>query len=214
MWQIERVNQLSDHNFGLLSSGFQSIDHLVDLGSLEPRLCQSPRLGSLLHRVGEHFLQVGVHRALMNTHDLSEHLVLPFTQPFFGLTTTTFLCLTVLTVALCQLHHGSNAAFLLEAQQLLGKLVEGLRNDTALHRLQHTFESLVAQLVDVPLLLVGCGRLCKALCCTQLVDEVQTLFLALEHLVLERTAADNALHQENCRLLLFLFGQYIVLVPW
>mmetsp|Transcript_74654 Transcript_74654/g.218710 ORF Transcript_74654/g.218710 Transcript_74654/m.218710 type:complete len:447 (+) Transcript_74654:534-1874(+) len=209
MGKVEGVNQLADHGLRVLLRSLQGVHHLVDLGCLEARLREGPRLRRLLHGAAQHVLQVGVHGALVHAHDLAEHLVLALAQALLGLTPAALLRLAQLPVALGQLDHGGDATLLLEAEQLLRELVEGLREDAALNGLQHTLERLVAELVDHPLLLHRGRGLLVALGGAQLVDEVQALLLALEHLVLVRAAADDALEKKHCRLLLLLLGQHL-----
>jgi len=84
-------------------------------------------------------------------------------------------------------------------------LVQCLRNDVALNGLENTLESLVAELVNIPLLLHGGRCLPIALCRSQFVDEIETLLLALEHNVLIRATTNDALKQEDGCLLFLLF---------
>mmetsp|Transcript_50512 Transcript_50512/g.120423 ORF Transcript_50512/g.120423 Transcript_50512/m.120423 type:complete len:307 (+) Transcript_50512:92-1012(+) len=211
--QVEGMHQLPDHHFRLLGRSLELVHHLVDVLRLEPGLCKSPGLRRLLHRVGEHFLQVGIYGALMHAHDLPEHLVLALPQPLFGLAPAALHGLALLAIPLRQLHHGRDAPLLLEPQQLLGQLVQRLGDDAALHGLQDAFKGLVPHLVHVPLLLHTGGGLREALRGTELVDEVQALLLALKHEVLVRAATDKALQQKDGRLLLLFFRQDVVLVP-
>mmetsp|Transcript_145066 Transcript_145066/g.404150 ORF Transcript_145066/g.404150 Transcript_145066/m.404150 type:complete len:547 (+) Transcript_145066:495-2135(+) len=147
----------------------------------------------------------------MHAHDLAEHLVLPLAEHLLRLPAAALLSLPQLPVALSQLDHGRDSPLLLEAQQLLRQLVERLGDDAALDGLEHALEGLVPELVDVPLLF-DCGRRLRvALGGAQLIDEVQALLLALEHEILVRPAADDALQQQHsCFLLLFL-RQHVLL---
>mmetsp|Transcript_53234 Transcript_53234/g.158698 ORF Transcript_53234/g.158698 Transcript_53234/m.158698 type:complete len:317 (+) Transcript_53234:70-1020(+) len=209
--QVEGVHELAHHNLWLLGCCLQRVHDPVDLVGLESGLCEGAGLRSLLHSVGEHLLQVGVHGALVHTHDLAEHLVLAFTEPLLGLPPATLLRLPQLPVALCELDHGRDAPLLLEAEELLGELVQRLGDDAALDRFEDALERLVPKLVNVPSFLDSRGRLGIALCGAQLVDQVEALLFALKHAVLVRPPADDALQQQHRRLLLLLLRQHVLL---
>merc|ERR1712151_712001 len=90
VWEVETVYQPAYNDVGIL---LERVNNLVDLLCLQSRFIQSTSLRSLLHSVCQHVLQVRINCALVDSHDLPEHLVLSFTKPFFSLPPATFLCL-------------------------------------------------------------------------------------------------------------------------
>mmetsp|Transcript_124334 Transcript_124334/g.284913 ORF Transcript_124334/g.284913 Transcript_124334/m.284913 type:complete len:422 (+) Transcript_124334:377-1642(+) len=147
----------------------------------------------------------------MHSHNLPEHLVLPLPQPLLRLTTPTLLCLSYASLALGQLHHHSNATLLLEAEQLLAELVQHGCQHLSLHGLQHAFHgSLLEPGHSALLLLRGTRRLRPPLGRTKLVDEVQTLLLSFEHLVLHGPPSEHPLDEQHSLVLLLFLGQHVL----
>jgi len=143
--------------------------------------------------VGDDVLQVGVHCALINTHQLRVEFILPLSEYLFSLTSTTFLGLSPPTVVLSKADKRGNPSFLLKPNKLFGKLVHGLGNDASLESLSDAVHDPLLVVFDQHALLRGVTALLPFLSSTQLRDQIESLLLAFKHHVLPGAASQKSL---------------------
>ncbi len=144
-----------------------------------------------------HEVQVIIHSALMDIHDLSVEDIFTLSQGLLGLkfrisenylSFAGFLNFSDFPVGLGDLHHFHNFAFLLETNEFLREPVHGFGDHVALQRLQEGVLDAVVVGLDEDLLDHLIVEILNLRDGQELLNERESLFLALVHDVLDLAA--------------------------
>ena len=194
IWNEEAANEVLDENLGLVLLRFDLVDELVQGLGLELSLLERLHARRFVDRLVEDVLQVAVDRALVDGHQLLVEHVLAISQDLLGLSAAGLFGLALSSHVLSDADHVGDLALLLQADELLRKVVHGLRDDAGLDGLGDAVEqSLLIVLEDDLVLVARIAGAGVVLAGAQLGDELESLLLALEHHVLVRSAADQSL---------------------
>ena len=129
----------------------------------------------------------------MHAHKLLVKHIFSLPKDLFCLSTTRLFCLSLPPNIFCHSYHGCNLSLLLKPNQFLRQVIHGLGNNIGLQSLDGTIDdSLLVALEKIPLLLVS-TLLLPLLGGSQLGDQIQSLFLAFEHHVLDGSSSNESL---------------------
>lgn len=132
----------------------------------------------------------------MNAHQFLVEDILSFAENQLSLTSTRLTSFTLSSLFLGHLYHSSNATFLLKLDKLLSKVVHGLGNDGGLESFSYTIDdALLIALDEVSLLRLGTLSVLGS--DVKLLDQVETHFLASEHIVLSCTTTKKSLETDD-----------------
>lgn len=205
----------------VIARGVQVIGHAVNgrdlLTHVQPRLVA----GSLLLRVQNNILQVRLNRLAVHIDNAAENLVVLPPAQLLQLPPSGLLRFAHAALALCQHGKGVDAALLLQPHELLAEVVQGRADVVRLHighgprgraalvRLQRLPLAVLLQLLLL-LRLDGLLRLQQRVRAPQLGNEVAAALLALVHFVLDGSAANDALQQDNGPLSVLRAGRWLL----
>ena len=206
----ERRDQILDDDLWLVALLFDLIEEVVDLGDLETSLLVSLKTRGVVDGLHDNRLQVGINRSLMHLHELTVEHVLSITKNLLSLTLTRLFSLALSSFVLSKLDHGVDSALLLQTHELFGEVVHGLGDNRSLDSLSDSVHDTLLIVVDKHVLLLSFRVLFPLFGGTELSNQIESLFLTLEHHVLVGTATKKSLEKNDGTTLLVSFFPLIL----
>ena len=136
----------------------------------------------------------------MNRHELGVHNILSISENLLGLSPTRLFSLSLSSDVLGDADHVSDLSFLLESNKLLGEIIHGAGDDTRLQSLGDSIDNSALIVSNKGLLvtfLVLTSCLKPLAGGSELLDEVESHLLTLEHHVLVGSTSDQSLKKDD-----------------
>ena len=204
VWDEEGGYEVFDEHLGLILLGLYLVDELIEGLGFELCLVVGLEGRSAVDRLAEDVLQERVDGPLVHAHKLLVEHVLTLSEDLLSLSATGLFGFSLSSNVLCHSDHSCDLSLLLEADKFLREVVHGLGDDVSLQTFNGTVNDSLLVAFDQVSLFLATALLLPLFSCSQLGDEVKSLFFALEHHVLDGSASDESLKKNECSLSLIL----------